>query len=203
MARLSAAQRRDDFIRAAVQVVVTHGVDGATTRRIAEEAKANLATLHYCFPSKEALLFAVYEYQLQGMWDLFKPPREHAGLGRTAGNLLRAMMEWYQTNETTAQAQMELYFWVVRENEELGRKAYELFDPRIEQHLRAGMRPGDDELLVPSLARVVIAITDGLVMRWVGFRNWDALAFDIDVAAESVERLAEHHRLQTPLRESG
>lgn len=62
MARIPAAERRADLVAAAVRVIAAHGVDGATTRRIAEAANAPLATLHYCFATKEALFAAVFEY---------------------------------------------------------------------------------------------------------------------------------------------
>ena len=62
MARIPAAERRAELVAAAVRVIAAHGVDGATTRRIAEEANAPLATLHYCFSSKEVLFAAVFEY---------------------------------------------------------------------------------------------------------------------------------------------
>lgn len=52
------AGRRDvkvDIIDAAEVVFANLGFDGTTTRAIAEEAKVNLATIHYYFSSKENL----------------------------------------------------------------------------------------------------------------------------------------------------
>ncbi|WP_280447927.1 TetR family transcriptional regulator, partial [Nocardia cyriacigeorgica] len=49
------------MVAAAVRVIAARGVDVATTRRIAEEANAPLATLHYCFATKELLFAAVFE----------------------------------------------------------------------------------------------------------------------------------------------
>ncbi|MCI9889829.1 TetR/AcrR family transcriptional regulator [Micrococcales bacterium 31B] len=62
MARISAEERRVDFVRAAATVIATQGVASATTRRIAEAANAPLATLHYCFRNKEELMAEVYNY---------------------------------------------------------------------------------------------------------------------------------------------
>jgi AcrR family transcriptional regulator len=51
VAHLPADVRREQFIDAAVNVIARVGVDGATTRRIAEEADAPPAALHGCFQS--------------------------------------------------------------------------------------------------------------------------------------------------------
>jgi AcrR family transcriptional regulator len=56
MARKSAEVRREELIEAAVRVLLRDGVNGATTRAIAAEAGAPLASLHYCFSSREELL---------------------------------------------------------------------------------------------------------------------------------------------------
>ncbi len=62
MARIPAAERRAELVAAAVRMIAAHGVDGATTRRIAQDANAPLATLHYCFATKEVLFAAVFEH---------------------------------------------------------------------------------------------------------------------------------------------
>jgi AcrR family transcriptional regulator len=93
MSRIPASQRREEFITAVVTVVAAEGVEGATTRRIAAEAKASLAALHYCFSSKEELFYAVFERQVQILQQEFWHPRKNAGLGRTAANLLRRLMD--------------------------------------------------------------------------------------------------------------
>jgi AcrR family transcriptional regulator len=82
VARVPSDVRRQQFIDAAVKVIARDGVDGATTRRIAEEAKAPLATLHYCFQTKENLLWAVFEQ----LAITRRPPaqRSRSGSGRSA-----------------------------------------------------------------------------------------------------------------------
>jgi AcrR family transcriptional regulator len=56
MPRKSAGDRREELIEAAIRVLVRDGVTAATTRAIAAEAGVALATLHYCFSSREELL---------------------------------------------------------------------------------------------------------------------------------------------------
>src|SRR3954469_19945780 len=62
MAHVPTEVRRQQLIDAAMAVISREGVDGATTRRIADEAGAPLATLHYCFQTKENLLWATFEH---------------------------------------------------------------------------------------------------------------------------------------------
>ncbi|HET7716186.1 MAG TPA: CerR family C-terminal domain-containing protein [Bauldia sp.] len=56
------AETRHRLIEAALDIFGRHGFEGATTRQIAKEAKANLAAIVYHFGSKEALHVAVAEY---------------------------------------------------------------------------------------------------------------------------------------------
>jgi TetR/AcrR family transcriptional regulator, regulator of cefoperazone and chloramphenicol sensitivity len=64
-AKPAAADRGDDrrrsLVAAAYDLVVAHGFEGLRTRGIAERAGVNIATLHYYFPTKEALIAGVAE----------------------------------------------------------------------------------------------------------------------------------------------
>jgi len=56
------AETRERLIEAALDVFGRYGFEGATTRQIAKEAKANLAAIVYHFGSKEALHVAAAEH---------------------------------------------------------------------------------------------------------------------------------------------
>ncbi|MFK0001231.1 TetR/AcrR family transcriptional regulator [Paenarthrobacter sp. NPDC090522] len=62
MARVPAEERRLQFVEAAARVIAQDGLASATTRRIASEADAPLAALHYCFRNKDELLEEVYNF---------------------------------------------------------------------------------------------------------------------------------------------
>ena len=53
--------RREQIIGAALKVMISNGVYNATTRRIAEAAGVNVATLHYHFHNKEEIIFSAME----------------------------------------------------------------------------------------------------------------------------------------------
>jgi TetR/AcrR family transcriptional regulator, regulator of cefoperazone and chloramphenicol sensitivity len=54
--------RRVSLVRAAYEVIATQGFEGLRTRSVAERAGVNIATLHYYFPTKEALIKGLAEY---------------------------------------------------------------------------------------------------------------------------------------------
>jgi AcrR family transcriptional regulator len=80
MARVSADTRRLQFVEAAARVIASDGLAAATTRRIATEAGANLAALHYCFRNKDELLQEVYAF-LSRDYAQALPPVNVAGGG--------------------------------------------------------------------------------------------------------------------------
>lgn len=62
MVRLSVEQRRELAIEATMRVIARDGVEAATTRRIAQEAKVGQSSLFYAFASRDELLAAVVEH---------------------------------------------------------------------------------------------------------------------------------------------
>src|SRR5690625_5306940 len=59
--RRSVAERREQLIDAAINVLAREGMDAATTRRITDEAGLALGAFHYAFRNKDDLLQAVIE----------------------------------------------------------------------------------------------------------------------------------------------
>jgi AcrR family transcriptional regulator len=57
-------EQREHLLQAAYELVKEVGVSGLRTRDIADRAGVNVATLHYCFESKDGLLAALYDYIL-------------------------------------------------------------------------------------------------------------------------------------------
>src|SRR6478735_2370115 len=111
MARIPAAERRTELVAAAVRMIAAHGVEGATTRRIAQEANAPLATLHYCFASKEVLFAAVFEHVGQQYREVLTSNDIHGDMPTTARALLRGLLEWYVVNPEFCAATVELISW--------------------------------------------------------------------------------------------
>ncbi len=61
LARPHSDGRREQIVNAALKVMIADGVYHATTRKIAEAAGVNVATLHYHFHDKEEIILSVME----------------------------------------------------------------------------------------------------------------------------------------------
>lgn len=93
MARVSVDDRRLQFVRAAARVIASDGVAAATTRRIAAEAQAPLAALHYCFRNKDELLQEVYHF-LSRDYAQALPPIANDGRGLSSMIEAHARRVW-------------------------------------------------------------------------------------------------------------
>ena len=170
MARIPAAQRRNDFIQAAVEVIATHGIDGATTRRIAEQANANLAMLHYCYDSKEALFSDVYEYVSGTYREVIRESDPHTTLEDAARRILRGVMQCYLDSPNFTAATLELINWARRQ---LGDRGIAVYDQAFDT-LRAALKDAAGgrkvtRKTIDEIAYVLAALADGFAVSWLTY----------------------------------
>ncbi|HYO17498.1 MAG TPA: TetR family transcriptional regulator, partial [Dermatophilaceae bacterium] len=98
-----AAQRREQLLDAAVEVLVREGLDELTLRDVATEAGVRLSTLQYIFPSRSDLVSALTGRVLA-----------RAGLGEFATGSeglaveLQRVVDWYTTDFLAEPAILEL-----------------------------------------------------------------------------------------------
>src|SRR5438270_13057100 len=57
-------KRRRELVHAAYRQIAEGGFEGLRTRDVAAEVGVNIATLHYYFPTKEALIGGVLEHAM-------------------------------------------------------------------------------------------------------------------------------------------
>ena len=69
----AASDRRGDLVRAAYGIIATEGFEGLRTRGIVAAAGVNIATLHYYFPTKEALVGAVAQHLVAQFVEVHAP----------------------------------------------------------------------------------------------------------------------------------
>ncbi|MBB4981676.1 MULTISPECIES: TetR/AcrR family transcriptional regulator [Streptomyces] len=165
MAYVSAEARREQLIEAAVRVIAREGADGATTRKIADEAKAPLASLHYCFQNKENLLLAVFAQLSEEMpvsADLSEA--EDASLGHALELCLTGAMRWSVENPVRARAMIEVTLWAERYDPELSVGFYATFLRSSEAILSQVDVPLSGEEL-QSVLRVTMGLVDGLSLQ--------------------------------------
>lgn len=188
MARIPAAQRRNDFIRAAVEVIADHGIDGATTRRIAEQADANLAMLHYCYDSKEALFADVFVYVAGKYAEVISACDPHSGLEDTAREVLRGVTRFYLDSPNFAVAAMELINWARRQKEARGIAVYEEAAQTMRGLLRnaAGETTLSDDF-VEELVYTLATLSDGFAVSWITYGDRELAEQQIEVSVSVLD----------------
>ncbi|MFF0384168.1 TetR/AcrR family transcriptional regulator [Streptomyces sp. NPDC004286] len=173
MARVPAAERRNDLVNAAVQVIASHGVDGATTRRIAERANAPLATLHYCFQTKELLFAAVFERLTERYREVLIESDVQGDLVETARAILRGLLNWYLDSDPEfASASFELISWAQRQEEHPAVTVYnEAFN--VVRSILARAAAGQDVApeTIDRIGYVIGTLTDGFVVNWLTYAD--------------------------------
>lgn len=75
----TADERRLSLVRAAYDIIAAEGLERLRTRDIADRVGINVATLHYYFPTKEALVEAVAQYCATQFHETRAPGTTEAG----------------------------------------------------------------------------------------------------------------------------
>ncbi|MBC3189954.1 TetR/AcrR family transcriptional regulator [Pseudonocardia sp. C8] len=184
MPRIPAAQRRSDFIQAAVEVIATHGIDGATTRRIADQAEANLAMLHYCYDSKEDLFADVYEYVAGKYREVVEGSDPHTTVADAARQILHGVMQWYVDSPSFTAATVELVNWARRQHGDRGIAVFDQALDAVRGALRAAADPDHpvEPSTVDEIAYVVATLADGFAVNWLTYSDKAAAQQQMEIA---------------------
>ncbi|GGO86176.1 hypothetical protein GCM10011584_07890 [Nocardioides phosphati] len=165
MAHVPTEVRRQQFIEAAIEVIAREGADGATTRKIAEAAGAPLATLHYCFQTKENLLWAIFEHLHQIVQaDLEAAVPDARPAADIAADLLNGTMRRAASEPAANRAQVEIWLWAERNDPAMAVKQYDTYLQAWMGFLRAATPPLPEERL-ETVVRVIFGLIDGLNMQ--------------------------------------
>ncbi|WP_433633738.1 TetR/AcrR family transcriptional regulator [Nocardia sp. CA-120079] len=178
MARIPSAERRADLVAAAVRMIAARGVDGATTRCIAQEAGAPLATLHYCFATKELLFAAVFEHVAAQYRDVLTRNDVHGDVRTSARALLRGVMEWYLTNPELGAATVELISWARRQSDKQAEMVYSEAFTTMRTIIESAATASGEAIApdtVEALIYMVSTLSDGFALNWLVFTD-DAAA---------------------------
>ncbi|WP_328333874.1 TetR family transcriptional regulator [Kribbella sp. NBC_00382] len=195
MARVPAEERRADLVQAAIQVATREGLAATTTRRIAQELGISVGIVHYCFRSKEELLHEVIrviaEAQLVAARAAIVPG------GDVATSVRNAFLGFWQLVEATPQAQLltyELTSWALRnaETEPLAKEQRASQLAGIEAILADISAATGCEWKLPAqqLARMTLAITDGVTLGWLADRDTASAVQTLEMFADQLLGLA-------------
>jgi AcrR family transcriptional regulator len=195
MARVPATERRAELVQAAIQVATREGLAATTTRRIAQELGISVGVVHYCFRSKEELLHEVIRViaaaQVVAARAAITPGAD------IASSVRNAFLGFWQLVEATPDAQLltyELTSWALRnaETEPLAREQRAAQLAGIEQILDEISTATDTSWSLPpdQLARMTLAITDGVTLGWLVDRDTLSAIQALETFADQLLTLA-------------
>lgn len=186
MPRLPAAERRDQLVESAIAVMAEHGLERASTHRIAQHAGVSQGIVHYAFADKAALLAAVVEAVAQRIRDRLA---EHPDA--TVDELLRAFWRYVEETPDLQRLQYELTTHAMRDPETawLAQRQYEAYLDILETAMRP-LAPGVPGAARRRRARLVLAALDGLILQWVVFRDRKVAHASLEDLAALVESIA-------------
>lgn len=176
MSRVPLAERSKQFVEAAARVIAREGISAATTRRIAAEADAPLASLHYCFRSKDELMEQVYKHLSEDYARALPPLSENAGLEETVRGHLMRIWQRIVANPWEQITTFELLLRATRmsegedkaRNEDINSDMYRAWTNSTcsifrEGAQRSGVAVSDEQL--QTVARLAIAGIDGITLQ--------------------------------------
>ena len=203
MGRMSSAERRAALVRAALRVIDRDGVTGATTRMIVAEAGMSLASFHYAFRFRDEIIRELVAFVVQ---DAQRVSLEALDSDADIRSAVRAGMHAYfellRAHPSREQALQELLQYCLRTPglEHLPRAQYASYFHTARVLLERGAENAGVQWSLPieQLARILIAITDGLTVAWLADRDDEAAAMLIDFAADMIGALATSRRAVAP-----
>jgi len=169
MAQTKSEATRERVIQGAMRALERHGVTATTTRKIATECGVPLATLHYHFESKSALLLAVLDaLNDEATAALRAAQRESVDLAAAIAQMLRAMWRFAERTRDLQVVQYELTLYALREDAAwLAEQQYESY-LRVWREILLATARRTGELDAPgcaALARFILAGMDGLILQ--------------------------------------
>jgi AcrR family transcriptional regulator len=195
MPRVRAAARREQLVEAAIRVAARDGVASTTTRAIAEEAGASLASVHYCFSSKQELLRAVLVAIVNELTESVPTPAESdSDLATLARARLRALLDVVEREPGKQQVTYELTHHALRTDglADLAEWQYRIYDERARAGLRelAELAGVEWTVPLPVLTRLLLSTIDGVVLRWLVDRDSASALAVLDGFADTLGSLA-------------
>jgi AcrR family transcriptional regulator len=198
MAKIKSEQTRARVIEGAIRALCTTGVIGTTTRKIAAESGVPLATLHYHFESKSALLLAVLEALIDEMTlGLRAEVKSSSNLQECIDQVLRAAWRMVTRTKVLQIVQYELTLYALREGAQwLAKRQYDAYVELYREYLLEITKETNE--LSPggcgAVARFMLAGVDGLILQELARPNQtrskqgiEALIRSTQIYARSIE----------------
>lgn len=197
MTRISASERRQALIEAAMRVVAARGVVAATTRAIVAEAGMSLASFHYAFTSRDELMAELIDFVVGHEERALQPRLASADAELSIREMLRSGFQDYfdllSQDPPREKAMFELTQYAMRSGmEDLARRQYRRYYALAASALETAAQKTRVTWCRPvaEVATLLVVLTDGLTLAWLVNRDDRAAAAILDFAADSVAALA-------------
>ncbi|WP_394552652.1 TetR/AcrR family transcriptional regulator [Agromyces sp. MMS24-JH15] len=205
MTRIPAAERRAALVEAAIRVVAREGIAHATTRAIVAEAGMSLASFHYAFDSRDALIDEVIRTVVAREQQAVVPGPadfgDFAELGHGVGlrDLLEAGLLRYldhlRVEPARELAMLELTLYALRspERHPLAVMQYARYAELAAEALEIAAAASGARWRIPvaEVAHTLVAFTDGLTTTWLVGRDEVAARRVVAAAADALSRMAD------------
>lgn len=171
MGRMSAHDRREQLVEAAIAVMARDGVARATTRSIVAEAEMPLGTFHYCFRSKEELVEQVIHRINQRSYEAVLPAlAEGADLATKIRNGLFAYWSHVEDDPLEHQLTYELTQYALRRSgqDRTARALYQQYLDTCGIFLTVVAEAAcvDWTVPIPVIRRYLLAVIEGVTLQW-------------------------------------
>ncbi|MFZ6845041.1 TetR/AcrR family transcriptional regulator [Undibacterium sp. RuTC16W] len=165
------AQLKEQIIRGAVDALIETGLAAVTTRRIAEKAGVNLATLHYYFENKDAVLIGALEMIISQMAGaLSADVTEQLDIATCIENVITNSWRLILLTRDIQILQYELTLYTMRNSgaQSLAKFQYNSYCKVYEDAFRHGIANtgNPSKIDLGDLARFVVAGMDGLILQY-------------------------------------
>ena len=197
MAYVRAVEREQQIVAAAIRVLSDIGVPNTTLRGVAAEAGVPLGTLHYVFPSKDKLLRAVIAAVIDDVLDTVQSDLD---VGSGVAHAMRTGVTTFwktlvegEIGLQIMQYELELYSARSEGPGGLAQVQYERYTSLIEDLCERAARAAGERCAVDFgvLARLSLALVDGLILQYIASPDSDRAHRDLDRAVDMVVLLAD------------
>lgn len=149
-------QRRTTILRATLDTIAQHGVDGTTYRKIAQYANIPLGSVNYYFPNMQDLLFESF-----------------STLAEDAFTTFATTLNYAQDKTQACEAIVEIIFNDITAGEKANQLSYELYSyacrtPVMKQIMKVWMSKSRESLQAhfsPLAAVALDALIEGLILH--------------------------------------
>ncbi|HKC18997.1 MAG TPA: TetR/AcrR family transcriptional regulator [Candidatus Dormibacteraeota bacterium] len=169
MTTSASEKRAQELVLAAYRQIAERGFEGLRTRDVARSAGVNIATLHYYFPTKEALIGAVLQHAMERFRTTLEP---RGAADSQLRGYLRATRKLLRDEPELGAVMSELALRSVRDagTRKILDEMYAQWFAAVRGLLRRAAREGNlrSDLDSESTAALIVATLHGLALPQVG-----------------------------------